>query len=476
MKNIFKTLMVLCLPLILLTACRNDADRDWASPEASFTLHNTVPGVSVLYPSMDNNPYILTWEPSTGASTYSVVVSATEDFAKKSVLGTSDKTTLRTTIGELNTAMLQVGVKPYSLQTVYIRVETGSAVSNAIAFSVTPYPSAVPVITKPTAGESVVLDAASPLATATVVTWTDYAYGVNVSYNVEIAKKGSTDFVSTGTVTDLKELAWTNFALNNAVIGLNLPVGVASEVDVRVTASTTSTGGTITKTSEVVTFKVTPFQPAFVDFYIVGGGSAVGWNASAAQKLNRNNEISEIYTYLESNGSFRFLGQQDWSPINYSLNAPGMNDGYKYFNTWSANLEPDGSENMKFTGNSGMYKITIDQNSRDIKVTPSSVPTLPTNVYLVGSIQGWNAGAAIPMTQVGDGVYEHVIAIGDDAAFKFLGQQDWSGQEWGNMHSAGTSGYLGPNGDNGDIKFNGGGNMYKITANIKLGTYTVTPQ
>ncbi len=202
----------------------------------------------------------------------------------------------------------------------------------------------------------------------------------------------------------------------------------------------------------------------------------MGWNASGSQLLKQTEEVSEIYTYLEQDGEFRFLGQQDWGPTNYSLNASGINDSYKYFNTWSTNLEPSGNENMKFTGNSGMYKITINQNSRDITVTPSSVPTLPTNVYLVGSIQGWNAGAAIEMTQVGDGVFEHTIVIPDGAEFKFLGQQDWSGMEWGNIHTGGNSGFLGPNGDNNNIQYNGGGNTYVITANIKLGIYKVTPQ
>lgn len=458
-----------------MTACREDADRNWTTPEASFKLHDTTLGATVLYPSMENNPYILTWDKVSGAASYSVVVSSTADFAKKAVLGTSATNTLKTTVGNLNTAMLQAGISPYAPSTAYVRVENGSAVSNAISFTVTPYPVAKPVITQPTAGQSIVLDAAKPLVTAATVKWTDYTYGVDVNYTVEIAKKGSTAFMAAGSTVNTKELSWTNFALNDAALKLGLPVGAASEVDVRVTAATTSAGGTISKVSDIVTFKVTPYQPAYVNFYLVGGGTAVGWNASGAQLLKNTNEVSEIYTYLEQNGEFRFLGQQDWNPINYSLNATGINDTFKYFNTWSTNLVASGGENMKFTGNSGMYKITINQNSRDITITPSSVPTLPADVYLVGSLQGWNAGAAIPMTQVGDGVFEHTIAIPDGAEFKFLGQQDWSGMEWGNIHTGGNSGFLGPNGDNNNIQYNGGGNLYTITANIKLGTYKVTP-
>lgn len=477
MKNILKILVVFLLPLLLINSCRDDADRDWTNPEASMKLYNTTLSSNTLYPSMADNSFTLTWDDANAtAGNYTVQFSKTADFATPITFATSTKTTYTTTISALNTALLQQGYSPYTQTLLFIRISSGTSVSNVISVGVTPYPVAIPVITNPTAGQSVVLDGANPNAVATTVKWTDYAYGVNVSYNVEIATKGSAAFVSAGTTENVKELAWTNFILNDAVIRLGLDPGVSSEIDVRVTATTQSAGGSISKTSEIMTFKVTPYTPAFVDFYLVGGGTAVDWNAANAQILHKNNEVAEIYTYLKNDGEFRFLGQQDWNPINYSLNAPGIKDAYKYFNTWTTNLGPSGDENIKFSGNSGMYKVSIDQNSRAITVTPSSSPTLPTNVYLVGSIQGWNAGSALKMDQIDDGLYEYVIAIPDGAEFKFLGQQDWSGLEWGNIHSAGNSGFLGPNGDNNNIKYNGTGGLYKITANVKLGTYKVTPQ
>ena len=477
MKNIFKILMVFLLPLLLINSCRDEADKDWTSPEAAIKLYNTTLSSNTLYPSMADNAFTLTWDsPSGAAGNYTVQFSKTADFATPVTFATSTKNTYTTTISMLNTALLQQGYSPYTQTLLFIRISSGASVSNVISVGVTPYPVAIPVITNPTAGQSIVLDGANPNTVATTVKWTDYAYGVNVNYNVEIAPKGSATFVSAGTTENVQELAWTNFTLNDAAIKLGAVPGVATEIDVRVTAKTESAGGTISKTSEKMTFKVTPYQPAYVDFYLVGGGTAVDWNATSAQMLYKNNEVAEIYTYLNNDGDFRFLGQQDWNPINYSLNAPAIKDAYKYFNIWSSNLTPSGDENIKFTGNSGLYKITIDQNSRGITVTPTANPTLPTNVYLVGSLQGWDATTALEMTQVGDGVYEYMIAVPADAEFKFIGQQAWSGLEWGNIHSAGNSGFLGPNGDNNNIKYAGTGGMYKITANIKLGTYKVTPQ
>ncbi len=477
MKNIVKIFLLMITPLLLLTACRNEVDRDWTSPEPSFTLYETTLGAMVLYPTMDQNPFILKWSNATsGSGPYSVVISTSEDFETKVELAKAETNTLSTTIGALNTAMLQAGLQPYASKTVYVRVERGTEVSNTLSFPVTTYPVAKPIITNPKSGDMLSLDGQNPLDEATTISWTDYDYGVSVQYLIEIAAAGSTEFQSLGSVKDNTTLKVSNYTLNEAALKAGLSPAVASNVDIRVTVTSASVGGTIMLVSDVVTFKLTPYQPAYKPFYIVGGGSAVGWDAPHAQLLYQNNEISEIYTYLENNGEFRFLGQQDWDPINYSLNATGIKDSYKYFTTWSENLEPSGSENIKFTGNSGMYKVTIDQNSRAITVTPSSLPTVPTNVYLVGSLNGWDANSALPMTQIGDGIFEYSIAIPDDAQFKFIGQQAWGDLEWGNIHKAGNSGFVGPKGDNDNIKYDGGGAMYTITLNVKMGTYKVTPQ
>ena len=469
--------MVFILPLLLINACRDEADKNWSTPEETIHLYNTTLSSNTLYPSMDNNTFRLVWDVAAGTSgTNTVQFSTTADFATPITFGTSATNSLTTTISELNTALLQAGYSPYAQTMLYIRVTNGNNVSNVISLGVTPYPVDIPVVTNPLSGTSIVLDGANPTATATTVTWTDYNYGINANYTVEMAKKGTSEFVAAGSTVNDKELALSNFKLNETAITLGLPVGVSSELDVRVTVTTEPAGGIITKTSEVVSFSVTPYQPAYKDFFLVGGGTAVGWNAAQAQLLHQKQNISEIYTYLQNDGDFRFLGQQDWNPLNYSLNTDGINANYRYFNTWSTNLAASAPENIKFTGDSGVYKITIDQNSRDISVTPSSIPTLPTDVYLVGSINGWDAGAAIPMAQVNDGVYEHVITLPNNAAFKFIGQQAWGDLEWANMHESGNSGFLGPKGDNNNIEFNGGGATYKITANIKLGTYTITPQ
>lgn len=481
MKNIFKILLVLILPLLLVNACRDEANKDWTTPEQTIHLYNTTLSSNTLYPSMDDNSFRLVWDMvSSATGSYTVQFSKTSDFKNPIVFGTSTTNSFTKSIKELNSSLLQAGYSPYAQTMLFIRVINGNQLSNVISVGVTPYPVTIPVINNPTSGQSLVLDASNPTATATTIKWTDYDYGTTVNYTLEVSKKGTGEFITLATVNDAKELEVSNFLINEAASKLDLPVNVASEIDLRITAKTESAGGSITKVSDIVTFKLTPYQPLYKDFYLVGGGSAVGWDASKAQLLKNSQNITEIYTYLENNGMFRFLGQKNWSPDNYSLNAPGVNDSYKYFKTWSTNLRsgvtPEKNfENIVFTGDSGMYKITIDQNTKDIKVTSSPIPTLPTELFLVGSINGWNAGAAIPMDQINDGVYEHTMVLPDGAEFKFIGQQAWGDLEWANIHTDGNSGYLGPKGDNNNIKFNGGGTTYKITANVKLGIYTIIP-
>ena len=96
-------------------------------------------------------------------------------------------------------------------------------------------------------------------------------------------------------------------------------------------------------------------------------------------------------------------------------------------------------------------------------------------IYLVGNIarNGWNEKDPVAMTTVGDGVYEYTTTLGADTEFKILGQKSWGDFDWGNISKDGNSGFIGPKGDNGNIKFVGDGGSYKITVNLKAGTYTI---
>lgn len=479
MKNIFKILLASFIVTVFFIACDNDADRDWTTPEASFKLQDTSLGISnVLYETMKANPFTLVWE-SKGSGEYSVVLSSTKDFAIKTELGKTTETNYTTTIGNLNTKLLQIGFSPFTAQTVFIRIEKDSDISNTINFDVKVYPVDGPIITSPANGSVITLNSADQSAIASTITWDDYSnYGSDVVYKIEIAKKGTTTFSSLGEVTNVKSLAITNKDLNTAVLTAGGTVNQESEFDFRVTAKTNFSTPGIELKSAVSTAKLKPYQVDYPDFFLVGGATAAGWSPENAPKLYKKDNISEIYTYLQPDEGFRFLGQADWNPINYSMDVPGIRDTYKYFKSVSSNVvrfSDNNDENMKITGTAGIYHVIIDADfgvkSLEVK-SSAGVWDIP-NLYLVGSIQNWQADSAEPFNPIGNGKFEMIRQIPDNAEFKFIGQQSWGDLEWANIKkdNAGNTGYLGPKGDNGNIKFNGGNSFYTITVDLKMGTY-----
>lgn len=486
MKNIFKSAFALLLLALVFVACTDDANRDWTTQEASFKLKDTSLGANVLYETMKNNPFVLTWD-NAATSNYTVVFSSTADFATKATLGTATTNTFVTTVGDVNSKLLQAGFSPYSSKSVFIRIEAGSEVSNAISFPVTVYPVAGPIITAPTAGSTLVLNSTDQSGVATTITWNDYStYGVDVKYLVEVAKKGSTTFSSLGQVTIpnpnpnnvTRSLAVTNKDLNTAVLSSGGLLNQANDVDVRVTATTISTGGSIMLKSAVVTFKVTPYQIDYPNFYLVGAASAAGWDAVGSINLYKHDNISEIYTYLQPD-QFRFLGQADWNPLNYSIDLPATDAEKRYFKTVSSNVVFGDHENMKFTGAAGIYKVEInaDLGVKSLTVIPTTASWDIPNLYLVGSVQptAWDPTSAMPFNSLGNGVYElAAVLIPDNSEFKFIGQQSWGNLDYGNITSAGNTGFIGPKDHNGNIKVSGGNSYYSIKVDLKKGTYKLT--
>lgn len=434
MKNIFRILFLAMIVPLLFQSCRED-DFAYKTAEPSFTLYNTTLSSNVLYPTMKDNPFRLTWDNTLGAAAeYNVQISATEDFAKPVVLGKSSATTFTTSIGNLNNALLQAGYQPYKSQRVYVRVVSGSDVSNVIAFDATPYPSAAPVITAPTAGTKIVLDGTNPDGVAAKVAWTDYNYGTDVVYTVEIAPKGSTNFVVLGTVNNLKQLSVSNLVMDQAVLKVGGLANVAADYDLRVTAATTSAGGTLKSTSAAVTINVTPYQ---LESYIYAPGGYQGWNPATANTLvsSVSNNIYIGYINFPAAGTeFKFTQARNWDTNWGDDGADGT-------------LEPGGA-NLKSPG-AGYYKITVDLNTKTYTMVPYAIG-------IVGAYNGWGATPDTVMTW-DDAQRKFVTTLALPAGeFKFRINGSWD-ENYGDSNKDG-------------VLDNGGDNLSVAAA----GTYTIT--
>ena len=331
--------------------------------------------------------------------------------------------------------------------------------------------------------EKLVLDRNFPSNPGLTLSWDVATYTVptEIKYKIEVSKdEAFTAPYTLGTVAgSVRATTFSVEQMNQAAQGINLEPNVSAKMYIRVSSYLGTVSENLVAKSNVTSLMITPYVLEYPDFYLVGGATYVGWTAENAQILHKKDNLSYIYTYLENNQPFRFLGQQSWNPINYSVDKEGTRANYRYFKQLSGNLLQDGDENMKFTGDTGIYKIEIDatKNIQSLNITASPVLGYDfPEVYLVGTINGWDAANAIAMTKVSSGKFEYTVKLDNGAAFKFLGQKDWKELEWGNISGSGNSGFLGPKGDSGDIKFDGGGNTYKITVDIKAGVYTIVQQ
>lgn len=334
--------------------------------------------------------------------------------------------------------------------------------------------------------DKIYLDGNFPKNPVLTVVWdaAKYSAPTEVKYVLEASSDASFKTFSNLTTLDksVRFATFTNEQMNAAAANIGLEPNVEGEMYLRVTSYLGSNA--LSSTSEITSIKITPYKLSFPDFYIVGEASYVGWNAGSSQIFYKKENMSYIYTFLDKDKNFRFLGQQDWSPVNYSIDAAGIKDAYKYFKQVSSNIEKaaddTAGENMKFTGTSGIYKISIDATTgvQSLSASASPIPGFDfPELFIVGNVggNGWSAENAIAMTKTGTGVFEYTTTLAADTEFKFIGQKSWGDLEWGNILSdnAGYSTFLGPKGDNSNIKFNGEGGTYTITVNIKAGTYKI---
>ena len=326
--------------------------------------------------------------------------------------------------------------------------------------------------------EHIFLDSNYPDNPALNVSWSQAGYTVPVEVNYKIEASKTEDFAAPftmGTVAQsVRTATFTVSQLNTAAQTIGLVTDVEGKMYIRVTSSLGN--GHVSAISNITSVMVTPYALEYPTFYLVGAASYVGWDSGKAQMLYKKDNKSYIYTYMKPE-SFRFLGQQAWGPINYSIDAPGTDAANRYFKQTSPNIIFGDHENMKFTDPEGIYLLEIDADGavQSLTATPSTLGYTNSDLFLVGSINGWDAANAIAMTKVEEGVFEVTATLATGDEMKFIGQQAWGNLEWGHIlkDNNGNSGFLGPKGDNSNIAYDGAPGTYKITVNLKAGIYTI---
>ena len=392
---------------LLLGACDVEESIDITSPDPAFVLQE--PGISSVFLnfSIPNNPAItLTWvDEITGSNSYDIEMSLDDTFASTINLGTSTTNSFSISVQDLNDAITSATSDDFIDIAVYMRIKTGSTVTNAVLFLVTTYPVDPAAFTSPANGDSFVLAIANASDVAMTVAWSDQvlqsSLDVSVDYTVEAAIAG-TGFASTspiGMTTDTATLDVTHEDLNEVALGLGIAADTAGDLDLRILATITDANNmTLVRTSETVTVSVTTYNVTFPYVYLVGDATTPGWNPN-----NNNTPIfrsqstpnSYHYTGYFNAGAFKILeviGQ--WQP------QWGTNDGTTLAVNPGGGSDP-GTFNVSAAG---YYTYTFSPLSAGATFTvapydASTAPTYTTMGIIGQAIGGWGDSDEINFTQ-----------------------------------------------------------------------------
>ncbi|MCK4561859.1 MAG: SusF/SusE family outer membrane protein, partial [Flavobacteriaceae bacterium] len=148
------------------------------------------------------------------------------------------------------------------------------------------------------------------------------------------------------------------------------------------------------------------------ELYLVG--SLTGWDpATSLPFFNSAENVFTVVADLPDGAEFKFLPQNtgwdgDWGEDPDNLGS----------------IIQDGEQNVSGYP-AGKYLITVDYNTLTYKL--SSID----NLFLVGSLTGWDPGTSLAMGEASLGVFSTIVDLPDGAEFKFLPQNTgWDG-DWG---------------------------------------------
>jgi hypothetical protein len=190
----------------------------------------------------------------------------------------------------------------------------------------------------------------------------------DVAYTIEIDKTGNNFGANKLTISIAKDLAviYTQDQFNSLIAGLNLTVGTAASIDVRIKASLNGNVATLL-TSNTLVFSVTPYNPppkvavpAGGVLYLVGSATGGGWGnpvpVPAQQFTKVSTTLYSITVPLTGGQEFLFLplnGNWDHKfACNKTANPPSGDTGgvFGY----------DFGDNFPGPAANGTYKIDVD--------------------------------------------------------------------------------------------------------------------
>jgi hypothetical protein len=253
-------------------------------------------------------------------------------------------------------------------------------------------------ITNPVNGSTVVLDDTNTANPGLTISWAaPTLVGTAATFKVEVALTG-TDFatpIEIGT-TEAYFFSLTVLELNTMALDLlEIEGDDTQSIDIRISSG---------EFSDKVSVVLTPYKVEFTELFLVG--SLTNWTPAEALPMTRLgfNEF-EITVDLPAGAEFKFLPQNTgWDgDFGKDPNNAGV-------------LIQDGEQNLSGYA-AGKYKVYVNLNTFTFTVTEVVAPI---NLYLVGSLTGWDPGTSLPFFKASENVFTIVVNLPAGAEFKFL--------------------------------------------------------
>lgn len=460
MKNYIKKLSYLLLSFtLLLGSCEVEESLTLTRPDASFVLDT--PGISSVFLNfaLPNNPaFTISWkdEINSGAD-YTVEMSTDADFTTSATIGTTANNNFSMTVDAFNNAINNAGITNFSDIAIYMRVKTGSSLTNTIFLLVTTYPVDPPTFSSLSNGDVFVLSVANNDLEAVNIAWNDpildSSLNIDIDYIIEAAAP-DTEFASpieARKVRKMNSVSLTNAQLNAIAFQTGIPVDTAGDLELRIKSIITdaASGLVLERISTTVTINVTTYLTVLdlSTTWGIVGSAANDWGATPDLPFFKTDVDGVLTAYVTLiAGEFKFRENNDWGN-NYGSDSS------------TGGAITSGGGNLTTTG--GSYKIVLNLNNLTYSIESFSIGIVG------GAYNNWGATPdfMLEYDQYSD-VFRGLVTL-IDGEMKFRMNNDW-GTNYGDDGADGT---LELNGSN--IVVTAG--MYFATVDMNDLTYTLEP-
>jgi len=444
---------ILGFALLALWACEEDTQIVTMKENVAANTLTPLSGstYTLSYDDSDKDFETFTWSvPDYGfeaAVDYTLEIDKAEsDFSDPFTLPSANNTTATMTVGELNAALLGLGLTSEEAAGIKVRVRSSvnakvaPVYSTVVNLTVTPYATTFPPVY--IVGDAQGWNLANALVLQSTGPGTYEATGV-FQNNGKFRLFATPDWTA-------QQWGWSFFS--GGTIASELSDGGDGDSNFLFGGASGYYKVTVSLKDKTIAVAAASAPTLFII------GDAQGWDLNKALEMHSvGGGEFEVIGQFQENGKFRFFVSPDWAADQY---------GHSFFASGTIDSKlgdgADGDSNFLFNSTTGVYKLVVNINTKTITVEATDEPTL----YLIGDDQGWNLGNAFKMTWLGGGKYTGKTNFTNNAIFRFFDRPDWSAG-FGNF----------PYFEEGTISpqlINGGGNDSNFKFTGTTGSYTIT--